>query len=82
MEKYAKSTSNESIKEKRNSYLKMNEKDDQIYLKLVLEVAELTVNFIHRQSHMPMFLVKSQDLKTSYTMGKVQRFVDGVINVF
>lgn len=76
---YVKSASKESVKARREDYLRMNEKDDQVYLKMTVIVTSLSVRFIHRQSHMPMLWLKSQELRTTYSMGRVQRFVEGVI---
>ena len=53
----------------------MNEKDDQIYVKFSIEVENLNINFIHRQSHMPMFMLTSQKLNTNITTGKVQKAI-------
>ena len=55
----------------------MNAKDEEIYIKLNGEVKEVKAVFIHRQSHMPMFELKCSKLKTAYTLGKNQKYLEG-----
>jgi hypothetical protein len=52
---YAKAGASHSVEEKGEDYLRLNCREDEIYLKLQTRVGQLGVNFIHRQSHMPMF---------------------------
>lgn len=40
-------------------------------------MGELNISCIHRQSHMPMFLLKGEDLTTGLTFGTSQRFIEG-----
>jgi len=54
-EKYSKNGSGYAIKEKREEYLRLNSKDDEVYVKMGTTIDSLSINFIHRQSHMPMF---------------------------
>ena len=75
--KYAKDGQNHSIKNKREEYLRINSKDDAIYIKLGMVIDHLKVNFIHRQTHMPMFLLTCENLNTSITFGKSQKYIEG-----
>ena len=40
-----------------------------------LNINNLKINFIHRQSHMPMFLMICQRLNTQMTLAKNQKYV-------
>lgn len=75
--RYIKNGSNYAVKDKRSEYLKINAKDDEIYAKLQADISHLKITFIHRQSHMAMFTLESEQLSTNITLGKNQKYVSG-----
>ena len=54
----------------------MNAAVDEIFFKIEINVQALKVVLIHRQSHMPMFLLISQSLNTKVEVAKSQKLVE------
>lgn len=77
--KYIKEGSDCFVKDKREEYLKINSKDEEIYIKFKADIQNIKINLIHRQSHMPMFMLNCEELSTQLTLAESQKHVKGFI---